>query len=390
MEEYKHRLIRMLENPDTSQERRKLLEEMFPELVQESLDKRMTESIRKCLDYCLRDSNALIDTETHRECVKWLEDICMKNHNEAVQTVPSVKYREGQWLYRYGKSPVVINKVAGLCYSVTDTSGNTKTYFETELEETGRLWTLSDAKDGDILSYDNGRWIFIFRSCRDTIIEYYALLSSDGLTLNESALCVLESSVKPATADEQKRLLLRLSVEGHIWNAEKKTLLCSAETVGDSFNLYSIDKKVRKGIQLLKIDTDWLVSWSEKLSENSGKLSDQMIKMLKKLSKLYDDMDCGKTPYGLDKLEDSARDALVYIRAMDAQTNERTNPGRKSCKNCESGYYCYDQKTGCADICCYLHPESNGDFKVWIPEDEFEETARRCKHYSQPKEETSN
>lgn len=387
METYKHRLIRTLKDPGTSHERKKLLEEMFPELVQESLDKRITESIRKCLDYSLRNDNAVIDTETHRECVKWLEDMCMKNRQEAVPTVPPTKYHEGEWIYRYGKSPLLINAVSSETgtYVTADQDGNTLTFDISEVDNSSCRWTFSDAKDGDILSYDNGRWIFIFCSAHNSIIKYHALLSNNGLTLNESALCVLDSVIRPATHEECMRLLLRLNAEGHPWNPEKKTLFCSAETNGDSFVLDSIDKKVRKGILLLKMDTDWIVSWSEKLSENRGKLSVQMTEMLKKLGKLYDDMHCGKTPYGLEKLADSARNALVRISAMDAQIN-----GNLTCENCESGYYCYDHKAGCGGISCYLHPDSNGDYKVWIPEDEFTETAERCKHYSTDNKEKSN
>lgn len=390
METYKHRLIRTLEDPGTSQERKKLLEEMFPELVRETLDKRITESIRKCLDYCLRNDDAVIDTETHRECVKWLEDMCMKNRQEAVPTVPAMKYHEGEWIYRYGNSPLLINAVISetSTYVTADQDGNTLTFDISEVDNSSRRWTFSDAKDGDILSYDRGRWVLIFRSAHDNIIEYHALLSDNGFTLNESAICVLNSAIRPATHEECMRLLLRLNADGHPWNPEKKKLFCSAETTGDSFVLDSIDKKVRKGIQLLKMDTDWLVSWSEKLSENRGKLSSQMTEILKKLSNLYVDMYYGKTPYGLEKMADSARDALVRISAMDAQINE--SPDKKSCENCESGYYCYNQKAGCGEISCYLHPESNGDFKVWIPEDEFTETAEKCKHYSPAKEEKSN
>ena len=294
METYKHRLIRTLEDPGTSQERKKLLEEMFPELVQESLDKRITESIRKCLDYSLRNDNAVIDAETHRECVKWLEEMCMKNCQEAVPTVPATKYHEGEWIYRYGKSPLLINAVSSETgtYVTADQDGNTLTFDISEVDNSSRRWTFSDAKDGDILSYDSGRWVLIFRSAHDSIIEYHALLSDDGLTLNESALCVLDSAIRPATHDECMRLLLKLNADGHPWNPEKKTLFCSAETSGDAFILYSIDKKVRKGILLLKMDNDWLVSWSEKLSENREELSVLTRKMLKKLGKLYDDMYC--------------------------------------------------------------------------------------------------
>lgn len=87
-------------------------------------------------------------------------------------------------------------------------------------------WNISEAKDGDILSYRGGQWIFIFKKNKGNHkICYHALISDKGFAINDIAYTLLEDDILPATKEQCDLLFTKMQESGYIWDSEKKELI---------------------------------------------------------------------------------------------------------------------------------------------------------------------
>lgn len=98
-------------------------------------------------------------------------------------------------------------------------------YFNDNIEGI-RLWTLRDAKDGDILAASDDS-VFIFaRISGDTCIHHIALTSDEKLIINYDLKLAWEAAeyAKPATKEQCNKLEKALLRAGYKWNKEKHKL----------------------------------------------------------------------------------------------------------------------------------------------------------------------
>jgi hypothetical protein len=98
------------------------------------------------------------------------------------------------------------------------------------IDEQYHLWTIEDAKDGDILSYvtdDGNLWIMIYQSLYKPYknhVHYRALLVDDDFT-DRGTCCIDVDYLKPATREQRGLLFKRMQESGYIWDANKKELI---------------------------------------------------------------------------------------------------------------------------------------------------------------------
>ena len=95
-----------------------------------------------------------------------------------------------------------------------------------------RSWTIQDAKDGDVLSYNDGHGnncIELIKSITDKKIEFWFCLSNgnyyevfDGLIPYTNL--VSREDATPATKEQRVLLFQKMKEEGYEWDAEKKEL----------------------------------------------------------------------------------------------------------------------------------------------------------------------
>jgi hypothetical protein len=93
-------------------------------------------------------------------------------------------------------------------------------------EHNAHLWTIQDAKDGDVLVASDGS-IFIFKEVDYHSCKHYVALTTDGVVkLNEGLEHCWENStaVHPATKEQCDLLFQKIHEAGYKWNAEKKKL----------------------------------------------------------------------------------------------------------------------------------------------------------------------
>lgn len=87
-----------------------------------------------------------------------------------VEEVEATKFNVGNWLVPYnGDLPRLITAVTSDCYELEDVNGHTVSVCHRTIENLYRLWTLKDAKPGDVLICENDNRPFIFKGLSDDI-----------------------------------------------------------------------------------------------------------------------------------------------------------------------------------------------------------------------------
>ena len=91
------------------------------------------------------------------------------------------------------------------------------------------LWTINDAKDGDVLAYvtdEEDLWIMIYQSLYEPYVghvHYHALLVNDNFS-DKGTCCICIDDLKPATKEQRDTLFAKIKEAGYEWDAEKKEL----------------------------------------------------------------------------------------------------------------------------------------------------------------------
>ena len=137
-------------------------------------------------------------------------------------------------------------------------------YFK-DLEESFRLWTIEDARPGDVLTLEteNRKWTFIYNKIVKKsavnpfgMLKYYALLSEEEFIDNGIANLAEDCSAAnfhPATQVEQELFFSEMKESGYEWDCVKLEMKKTVETPADTVNT-----KTEKHKPLFKIG-DWVV-----------------------------------------------------------------------------------------------------------------------------------
>ena len=144
------------------------------------------------------------------------------------------KFHVGDWIIFNGLILYINEVVEG--YYRTISIGGIPNSYDWDIDDIARLWTIQDAKDGDVLCEgDNvdGDTIFIFkeRLNDESIITY---CDYDKGELNDSCnlFCY---NVMPATKEQRDLLFKKMKEAGYEWNEEKKD---PKKIVAPKFNIH--------------------------------------------------------------------------------------------------------------------------------------------------------
>ena len=87
--------------------------------------------------------------------------------------------------------------------------------------------TIQDAKDGDVIFYDDG-WTCIFKCIHGIWFSSYCFITDDGEFHTGYERHAVDSTVNgnahPATKEQCDRLFQKIKEAGYKWNPETKTL----------------------------------------------------------------------------------------------------------------------------------------------------------------------
>lgn len=151
--------------------------------------------------------------------VKFFEDDKQYEQKSADKVEP--KFKVGDW---------IVDK-SGLAQQVLDFRGGiyTCTYnsFTIDYESNYHLWSIQDAKSGDVLAitmYPEGTWIGIFKAQNGCVFSSYCFVNTEGTfklgTYNHGN----GREVHPATKEQLDLLFKKMHEAGYEWDAEKLEL----------------------------------------------------------------------------------------------------------------------------------------------------------------------
>ena len=137
------------------------------------------------------------------------------------------KFKAGEWIVFNGLPLYIKEVVKG--YYRTISEGGIPNSLDWDVDKLARLWTIQEAKDGDVLAYvtdEEDLWIMIYWSLYEPYeghVHYHALLVNDKFS-DKGTCCICINDLKPATKEQRDLLLQKMKEAGYVWDAEKKEL----------------------------------------------------------------------------------------------------------------------------------------------------------------------
>ena len=140
------------------------------------------------------------------------------------------KFHEGDWIIDDNiKNPFLITDTSNGKYDVISTYGNDFVFSFNEIEHFYHLWTIQDAKDGDVLVYDNGcvKIILLFKKWLYGVGKgaySYAHIISSGHHIHTNGWSDCGLSAHPATKEQRVQLEKAMADAGYTFDFDKKEL----------------------------------------------------------------------------------------------------------------------------------------------------------------------
>ena len=157
-------------------------------------------------------------------------------------------FHEGDWVVNKFGDSWHIDSIDNKNYQVSNGKGNYN-YFPILIQDKMHLWTIQDAKDGDVLV--NGSNIFIFNFINNRrLMGYCHVNMDDGNFYNDigrnECFCTIDAPVTPATKEQRDLLFQKIKEADYKWNAKTKTLEKLSEPKFDPKTLNLFDKVLVK------------------------------------------------------------------------------------------------------------------------------------------------
>jgi hypothetical protein len=134
------------------------------------------------------------------------------------------KFKNGQWIVFNGLT-LYVNEVVQGYYRTISINGIPNSY-DWDIDNLARLWTIADAKDGDVLSDETTIFIFKDLLSDGSVMSYCDYDTDSG---ESDAFCPLSvnllcSKIIPATKEQRDFLFSKMKEAGYKWDSEKKEL----------------------------------------------------------------------------------------------------------------------------------------------------------------------
>jgi len=148
------------------------------------------------------------------------------------------KFQKGQWIFHEGFHPMFIVNIDGDKYEIEFTDNGTKGTQPIDfIDKICHLWTIEDAKEGDVLAIGNTYFLFkgaIFKSfpTSPTVYISHCFAHATGaFRLTNGMDCgkfhAIEDGIEvcPATKEERDLLFHKMKEAGYEWDAKKKEMV---------------------------------------------------------------------------------------------------------------------------------------------------------------------
>ena len=146
------------------------------------------------------------------------------------------KFKVGNWFVNNNRKDIFLIKSINIngYYTLEDIKGNIISPCLPPCESDSHLWTIEDAKDGDVLATEN--FIFIFKNIDNgNGVHYYCQYEISkhendnqfDIALPQSLMGRVSNSIShysPATKEQRNLLFQKMKEAGYEWDADKKEL----------------------------------------------------------------------------------------------------------------------------------------------------------------------
>ena len=166
--------------------------------------------------------------------VDWFEKQREKSQEDTVDTANKIrpKFDIGDWITCPAFIPephllhVINNEEDGL-YELEDVYGTKKRSTIGHVESIYYHWTIKDAKEGDVLYYEDSDSlkILIYQFGK---VHYYCCLTNNVFVSHSYYFSVEKdrlSRIRPANAEQRNFLFARMEEEGYRWDEDKKEVI---------------------------------------------------------------------------------------------------------------------------------------------------------------------
>ncbi len=185
------------------------------------------EVLKSCIGMCLTDANEqrFKDYGTNlKDCLAWLEK---QGEQKPVDKVEQ-KFNVGDWVVFNNKHQSIyqIEKIENGYYILRHTHGGSFRVCVLH-DESLRLWTIEDAKDGDVLYSLDSKQPFIYKDrLQFSQARGYCCINKFGeFAVWYTSKCVIcTDKYIPATKEQRDFLFAKMKDAGYVWNVGKKEL----------------------------------------------------------------------------------------------------------------------------------------------------------------------
>lgn len=142
-----------------------------------------------------------------------------------IEEVEETKFNVGDWVFAMNCTgyPLLITAITPHCYELQYNGYKTE-MCHTTIDTFYRLWTLKDAKPGDVLITEEDKRPFIFKEfLGHAPSAYCGIDTTDSMYIGTDGPWT-RTTVRPATSDERQQFFNKLEEEGYKWDAESLTV----------------------------------------------------------------------------------------------------------------------------------------------------------------------
>jgi len=211
--------------PSSGKDLNEALETLIPEL-KESEDERTRKELIELFRAGANNKSHPYKSDDCKRWLSWLEKQGSQQLANSAKTCKiEPKFKVGDWVVYNDDICQIVKREEG-CNKLVTNFGIEKELVNERNLSTARLWTIQDAKDGDVLVASDDS-IFLFKGVVDDACKYYIAFTTDNaVKFNEGLEHYWETSkaVHPATKEQYDLLFQKIKEAGYKWDAEKKEL----------------------------------------------------------------------------------------------------------------------------------------------------------------------
>lgn len=246
------------------------VQDFFPE-IRESEDEKIRKAIIEFFE--LQDDNTTYSLVPKKDILAWLEKQAeVESDNDDIEAeekgireafnkiwdekqgewkptdMVEPKFKVGDWIiHKDNKNiPIKIIEKIGMYYRTVDTVNYHHNMYIDYVNENYRLWTVQDAKEGDVLEFgDHGRLVVgIVSYVNKTTgkVDVNCLLENNNFKVgNYYNLDTIKPH--PATKEQRDLLFTKMKEAGYEWDSEKKEVKLLITNGGDFFESENREQK---------------------------------------------------------------------------------------------------------------------------------------------------